>query len=189
MNMKSKRNIAIIGIVGIALILMAIYKLFIVRTVDSINGWKHQIGNFGECGDCIANSLAHVNKEIGNANHRVITPWGLKMTFCDSCWQEYENYFNDMASNQDDNSNDEASNAKVCAVMIVKNSLKSPSTADFCSYTEMTATSLEGRKWKVSGYVDAENSLGAVVRENWTVTLALTDSGCEDYSVTFSDSG
>lgn len=83
-------------------------------------------------------------------------------------------------------SNKSATDAKICAEKAVEDNLKSPSTAKFCKYTEMTATNLGGDKWKVTGYVDAQNSFGAVVRTNWTVTLTLTGSGFKDYSVKFS---
>ena len=50
----------------------------------------------------------------------------------------------------------------------------------------MIAIDLGGNRWKVSGYVDAQNSFGATVRTNWTVTLTLTNSGFKDYDVKFS---
>lgn len=83
-------------------------------------------------------------------------------------------------------SNKSATDAKICAEKAVTDSLKSPSTAKFCKYTEMTATNLGGDKWKVTGYVDAQNSFGAVMRTYWTVTLTLTGKGFTDYSVDFS---
>lgn len=83
------------------------------------------------------------------------------------------------------NTSDRATDAKICAVKAVKDNLKSPSTAKFCKYTEMTATNLGGNEWKVSGYVDAQNSFGATMREHWVVTLMLTGSGFKDYTVTF----
>lgn len=79
-----------------------------------------------------------------------------------------------------------ATDAKICAEKAVTDSLKSPSTAKFCKYTEMTATNLGGDRWKVTGYVDAQNSFGAVIRTNWTVTLTLTGKGFTDYQVDFS---
>lgn len=83
-------------------------------------------------------------------------------------------------------SNKSATDAKICAEKAVTDSLKSPSTAKFCKYTEMTATNLGGDRWKVTGYVDAQNSFGAVIRTNWTVTLTLTGKGFTDYQVDFS---
>ena len=77
-------------------------------------------------------------------------------------------------------------NAKICAEKAVEDRLKAPSTAKFCSYSQMTATNLGGDKWRVSGYVDAQNSFGASLRQYWTVTLTLTKTGFKDYYVTFS---
>lgn len=87
-------------------------------------------------------------------------------------------------NNSSSNSSDSETDAKVCAVKAVKDSLKSPSTAEFCKYTEMTATNLGGNKWEITGWVDAQNSFGATIRDNWTVTLTLTSSGFKDATVT-----
>lgn len=84
-----------------------------------------------------------------------------------------------------DSSEGRETDAKICAVKSVKDTLKSPSTADFCKYTEMTATNMGGDKWKITGWVDAQNSFGATIRENWTVILTLTGSGFKDASVSF----
>lgn len=70
--------------------------------------------------------------------------------------------------------------AWVCAQNVVEQHLKSPSTADFCKYTEATITDLGNSKYKISGYVDSQNSFGAVVRSYFTVTLTLTGSGYKD---------
>ena len=77
------------------------------------------------------------------------------------------------------------SRAIVCAENAVEERLKSPSTADFCPLYEMTAENLGGDKWEVTGYVDAQNSFGAVVRQKWIVTLTLTEKGYKDCSVRF----
>lgn len=79
-----------------------------------------------------------------------------------------------------------STNAKVCARKAVEDSLKAPSTASFCSYTEMNATNLGGDKWMVTGYVDAQNSFGAMVRQYWSVTLILTKTGFKLVSVSSS---
>ncbi|MBR2320269.1 MAG: hypothetical protein IKA50_05760 [Clostridia bacterium] len=85
----------------------------------------------------------------------------------------------------EDNYNTEG-RAIVCAEMAVEERLKSPSTAKFCPSYEMTATNLGGDNWKVTGYVDAQNSFGAEVREYWTVTFTLTKEGYKNCSVSFS---
>ena len=74
----------------------------------------------------------------------------------------------------------------VCAVAVVKNRLKSPSTADFCSYPEATITDLGNNRYKIQGYVDAQNSFGATVRSKFTVTLTLTEKGYKEATCTIS---
>ena len=75
--------------------------------------------------------------------------------------------------------NDE-SDAWVCAQNVVESRLKSPSTADFCSYPEATVTDLGNNRYRITGYVDAQNSFGVVVRSYFTVTLTLTENGYTD---------
>jgi hypothetical protein len=53
--------------------------------------------------------------------------------------------------------------------------LKAPSTADFCSYSDATVTDLGGGRFRVSAYVDAENSFGAKIRTIYTCVLKSTD--------------
>lgn len=91
-----------------------------------------------------------------------------------------------VTSVKDTAANKPASNAKICAEKAVKDKLKAPSTAKFCKYTEMVATNIGGNRWRVSGYVDAQNSFGAVIRSNWTVKLTLTEHGFTDYTVNIS---
>lgn len=82
-----------------------------------------------------------------------------------------------MCSGESDNWNTE-NKAKTYAELIVKDSLKAPSTAKFCnSAREMTAKNLGGAKWKVTGWVDAENSFGAMIRSDFEVVLELNKNG------------
>lgn len=97
-------------------------------------------------------------------------------------------YFNDITGNNSSSEQNtkDALNAKICAEKVVKDNLKAPSSAKFCNYSEMQATNISGKKWKITGYVDAQNSFGTMLRQNWIVTLTLTDNGFTDYSVSFS---
>jgi len=81
-------------------------------------------------------------------------------------------------------SSDRKKDAWVCAIDVVENRLKSPSTADFCSYPEATITDLGNNRYRIKGYVDAQNSFGATVRSQFTVTLTLTESGYKEASCT-----
>jgi len=52
--------------------------------------------------------------------------------------------------------------------------LKAPSTADFSTYNwspNTGAKKLTDNTWLSAGYVDAQNSFGAKIRENWTAVV------------------
>jgi len=168
----------VIGILAFILI----YNTVIVRTVDKGNGWKHQIGHFGECE--YAERL-----DCGEATHRIKSTFVKGGQYCEEHWESNGiGMFERLAKKSISGSNksdDSETDAKICAKKAVEDRLKAPSTADFCSYTEMDATYLGDDRWKITGYVNAENSFGAMVRQNWTVTLTLTASGFTDYNVTF----
>jgi len=62
--------------------------------------------------------------------------------------------------------------AHVTAMGFVKRHLKAPSTADFGYQTESECvTSLGDGRYRVSGWVDAENSFGAKIRNNYSCTI------------------
>ena len=86
------------------------------------------------------------------------------------------------SGNDSDSETSQRIAAITAAEMAVENRLKSPSTADFCSQSEMTISNV-GSSWTVSGYVDAENSFGATVREYWTVTMTLSGDTAKNISV------
>lgn len=87
------------------------------------------------------------------------------------------------SSGKSDSWNNEIS-AKTYAEFMVKDNLKAPSTAKFCnSATEMNAKNLGGSKWKVTGWVDAQNSFGAMIRSDFEVTLELTETGAKRIDV------
>jgi hypothetical protein len=65
--------------------------------------------------------------------------------------------------------------AVVVAEKVVKSKLKSPSTAEFCKHREYTIT-CSGDTWTIKGYVDAQNSFGATLRNNFTVKITFTSS-------------
>lgn len=71
--------------------------------------------------------------------------------------------------------------AIVVANTIVKNNLKAPSSAKFCGNSDYTVSCTENT-WTVKGYVDAQNSFGANLRNNFTVefTFISTDKYTTD---------
>lgn len=81
------------------------------------------------------------------------------------------------------------SDAWVCAQDVVERNLKSPSSAKFCLMSEATihynGEEDGGSRYTVSGYVDAQNSFGATIRQNFTVNLIVTKDGYKRATCTF----
>lgn len=81
------------------------------------------------------------------------------------------------------------SDAWVCAQDVVEKNLKSPSSAKFCLMSEATihynGEEDGGSRYTVSGYVDAQNSFGAMIRKNFTVNLTVTKDGYKRATCTF----
>lgn len=82
--------------------------------------------------------------------------------------------------------------AITAAKILVKEKLKSPSTAKFpASSSEYLAQKAEDENiWVVSGYVDAKNGFGATIRTKWIATFTLGakiggEQKITDYSVVF----
>ena len=67
-------------------------------------------------------------------------------------------------------SNDNSSTAVVACESIVKQNLKSPSTAKFDSDARDTGE----RAWEVVGTVDSQNSFGATVRSKFACTVEVS---------------
>ncbi len=74
------------------------------------------------------------------------------------------------------------SDVQLIAKSEIRDRLKAPSTAEF----EWSPTTKRlGNSWTVSGYVDAQNSFGAMIRSNYSIKI--TFSGKDDYKVDFCD--
>ncbi|MEQ9374126.1 MAG: hypothetical protein RIG68_03055 [Imperialibacter sp.] len=58
--------------------------------------------------------------------------------------------------------------AKVVAETQVKELLKAPSTAKFSGVKDTKIEAIAGGGYKVSGYVDSQNSFGAMLRSKYT---------------------
>jgi hypothetical protein len=59
---------------------------------------------------------------------------------------------------------------------LMKKSLKAPSTADFAAYHESTINNLGADEWRVSSYVDSQNSFGAMIRTTFTIKMKVDRS-------------
>lgn len=82
------------------------------------------------------------------------------------------------------------SEAFTVALEVVRQNLKSPSTAKFCKYTEASCTyNASTNYWTVTGWVDAQNSFGATIRQNFTAKFQPVRKGeqigCEHGTCTF----
>jgi hypothetical protein len=61
--------------------------------------------------------------------------------------------------------------AQVDCENFVRRLLKSPSTANFAPHRELAITGSEMGPWTVHGYVDSQNSFGAMIRSNYVCTI------------------
>jgi hypothetical protein len=82
--------------------------------------------------------------------------------------------------NETDDYGHDKFDAAVVAEKIVKQNLKSPSSADFCKNSELVitlaGTAGDETSWTVTGYVDAPNSYGTVIRNHYTAQFTFTSS-------------
>lgn len=66
--------------------------------------------------------------------------------------------------------------AFVASQSIVEDNLKAPSTAKFPYYTSdgVSVTKLSTDKYRVTAFVDSENSFGAMIRTTYSITIIFT---------------
>lgn len=147
-------------------------------------------------------SSTHTCTECGkSANQTYKNPFsGATEYYCETHYQEIKSIIgmmeddvkNSSQSNQNTNKNSYSgssarhtdSEAFSCAKAIVKSSLKSPSTAKFCWITDATVTHLGNGEYKVTGWVDAQNSFGATLRQNFVVVYTATENGYKNGTAT-----
>lgn len=90
--------------------------------------------------------------------------------------------YNNNISNKNHSGSDEYYFACTAAQEEVKQRLKSPSSAKFPVCSEMNITNT-GDKWTIIGYVEAQNSFGAMLKSDFTVKIELL--GNNKYSVIY----
>lgn len=73
--------------------------------------------------------------------------------------------------------------AVTAAQNLVRDNLKAPSTAKFPASSSAYTVERNGNSYKVTGYVDAQNSFGALLRKNWTASFKMGDTSGSTYSV------
>lgn len=74
--------------------------------------------------------------------------------------------------------------ALTAAQNIVKAELSSPSTAKFPASDDAYVVRKNNNQWKVSGFVDSQNSFGALIRSNWSTSFTLGSTSGSQYKVT-----
>lgn len=89
-------------------------------------------------------------------------------------------YSNSSYNNNYSSKTDDELAIKMYVKDIVKEKLKSPSTANFPSYSTWNV-SKSGNTYSVSSYVDAENGFGAEIRTYFSVDVTISD-GMMSYS-------
>lgn len=67
--------------------------------------------------------------------------------------------------------------ACVQAHFAIKERLKAPATAEFSDCTEVNAKKQPDGTWGVAGYVDSQNSFGAMIRSQWVIQMRPTPAG------------
>ncbi len=64
-------------------------------------------------------------------------------------------------------------NAQVMCEIYVKRELKTPAKAEFASRRDLEITGSGNGPWTVIGYVDSQNSFGAMLRSNYKCTVSF----------------
>lgn len=97
--------------------------------------------------------------------------------YCQKHFEERKERFDEYKDKnpEEDNFGHDEHDAWTAAKDIVESNLKSPSTAEFCSFSS-AAIQRDGNTWTITGYVDAQNSFGATLRNNFTVKITFTSS-------------
>ena len=97
---------------------------------------------------------------------------------------EYDNTGNAALGEKNENRHDDTM-AFSCAKEIVKGDLKAPSTAKFCQQGDAKIYHLGNGTYCVIGWVDAENSYGAMLRTEYIVTYDATENGYKNAGVQY----
>ena len=132
--------------------------------------------------------------ECGNiAEHSYINPFSGKTEYyCTKHYQDIQGFINQIQGSSSTNIPETNSarhtdiEAWSCAQNIVEGYLKAPSTAKFCKFYEATITHLGNGEYMVTGWVDAENSFGAMLRSTFIVTYTATPKGYKNGSAILS---
>lgn len=180
-----KKKIALFSFFVLCVVSFSIWYFAFPKTVDSRNGVKHKIGKFNETCNCNECGGPTRSKHCENKSIHKIEYVLFDLFYCDDCWNHNgEDYFKYLCNFSKDNKTDSDINAWVCAQEVVRQNLKSPTTAKFCSYADAEINNLGNNKYLIIGTVTAQNSFGAELTSSFNVTLTLTDSGYKEAQCT-----
>ncbi len=158
------------------IVLMVAAAVFSVVFIFNTIGTTYVAGDFSDVSPCdgcfiFTNNRADGGKEIVRFG---IDKDDVKVSYyCKECFEKVQKM--DTSDKNGVDENDVWSTAKD----IVRSQLKAPSTATFCSKSSATITH-SGNKWTIKGYVDAENSFGAMLRNDFTVVITISG---DEYTV------
>ena len=95
----------------------------------------------------------------------------LVLAFSLFCWSVSQSPKLEQPAQQEAKQEHDAISAYVMAQDFVSNQLKAPSTAKFPTYSKNYVTDLGEGKYTITAYVDAQNSFGAMMRNNFICTV------------------
>lgn len=84
------------------------------------------------------------------------------------------------------NANSDKISATFFAENYIKTKLKSPASADFCSMGDYKIGNPSVGEWRIIGWVDSQNSFGAVIRTRFAITMKFNggdDNNGENWSI------
>lgn len=112
-------------------------------------------------------------------------------------YDDYDKYYNSTSSatnnlylNKNENNfrtvsedNENFWQALSAAQTLVKEALKTPTTAKFPKSGSEYSITCDGADYKVSGYVDAQNIYGAMLRQKWFASFTMHKAGGYNYEI------
>lgn len=157
---QDKRKIFVVeAIVIVFCIVLSVLLPFLEYNVFFVG---YRSGDYSEytCEDCddAANGGVWLNYEWGNKYY---------------CQYHYDAHKTALDNYKENHFDHDDSDILQIAEDAVKQNLKAPSTATFSSIRE-TQIKRSGNTWTVSGWVDAQNSFGAMLRSEYTVKITFT---------------
>jgi len=159
LKQDKRKTFVVEAIVIVFCIVLSVLLPFLEYNVFFVG---YRSGDYSEhtCEDCddAANGGAWLDNDFGNKY------------YCEYHYNAHKTALDKYKENHFDHDD---SDILQIAEDTVKQNLKAPSTATFSSIRE-TQIKRSGNTWTVSGWVDAQNSFGAMLRSEYTVKITFT---------------